>query len=110
MKQVVCVSVPNVPKASDVHAATLAERKKRGELGLSAWIAESSEHLGTLKGEIAAASYQEAVGVASVMAKIYPEKQQEQLLGIAFFQIERRREDDGPIIDVEGRLPEQEGP
>ena len=50
--------------------------KLETRLGLSKWSAKAATDLSKRKGEHATASYQEAVGVASVMTKVWPEQQQ----------------------------------
>lgn len=67
-------AVTAVTTTVDALVATLADRHKQTKLGLSKWAVESSDHLSTLKGEEAAAGFQQAVGTASVMGKIWPEQ------------------------------------
>lgn len=80
---------------------TLLERKERTKLGLSKWSAKAAETLGDLDGENALAAHQAAVGVASVLSKVYPEAAQDNSVHLAFFSISQERPDEsGPVVDV----------
>lgn len=67
---------PTIPtNPADALANTLIKRRDKTKLGLSKWAERSSRHLGRLKPAEAAARYQEAVGTASVLSKLFPEQQ-----------------------------------
>lgn len=94
------IVVTNVTKPADALQNTLMERHRDTKLGLSAWLKETSGHLGSLKGEEALAAHQPAVSVASVMAKVYPEQEGGDRVTLQFFAITGSQEPERPVIDL----------
>lgn len=94
------VPVTAVTLAADALINTLSERHKETKLGLSKWSSRTAKALGELPDKEALASHQVAVGVASVMSKVWPEQ------GVPSLRLSMYAQG-GPTIEVESEyIPE----